>query len=69
VDGDRDTIVPTGFARGSVVVETTGERDDDMGADVRQMVHGGTVVWDDWVGAVLGYLQGRVKVIHDLRLM
>jgi hypothetical protein len=69
VDGDRDTIVPTGFARGSVVVETTGERDDDMGAEVRRMVHGGTLVWDDWVETMLGYLQGRVKVIHDFRLM
>jgi hypothetical protein len=67
VDGDLDVIVPTGFARGSVVVEATGESDDDLGAEIRQQVHGGTVRWDDWVGAMLGYMQGRVKVIHDLR--
>jgi hypothetical protein len=67
VDGDRDMIVPAGFARGSVVVETTGERDDDLGAEIRQMVHSGTVRWDDWVGEMLGYLQGRVKVVQDFR--
>jgi hypothetical protein len=67
VDGDRDLIVPAGFAPGSVVVETMGERDDDLGAEIRRQVHGETFVWADWVRSVLAYLQGRVTVIQDLR--
>jgi len=67
VDGDRDTIVPSGFAPGSVVVEALGERDDDIGKEILQKVPGIQVVWDDWVREILDYLRGRVRVVIDLR--
>jgi hypothetical protein len=67
VDGDRDTIVPSAFAPGSVVVEVLGERDDDVGREIAKKVPDVQVVWDDWVQEILVYLDKRVRVVTDQR--
>ncbi len=67
VDGDQDVIVPSGFARGSVIVEAIGERDDDIGAEVAGHARTHMVRWTEWVDEILAYLQGRVKIILDMR--
>ena len=67
VDGDRDGIVPSAFAPGSVVVEVLHERDDDVGKEIGTSVPGTPVVWNAWLQEVLEYLKGRVRVVIDLR--
>ncbi|MCX6683939.1 MAG: DUF2117 domain-containing protein, partial [Methanoregula sp.] len=58
VDGDEDTIVPSAFAPGSVVLEMLGERDDDAGKEIAGKVPDVPIVWDDWVEEIIGYLDG-----------
>jgi hypothetical protein len=67
VDGDLDTIVPSAFAPGSVVVEVLRERDDDVGREIAQKVPDVQVVWNAWVQEMLTYLNTRVRVILDRR--
>jgi hypothetical protein len=67
VDGDRDTIVPSAFAPGSVVVEVLRERDDDVGREIAQKVPDVQVVWDEWVRDMLTYLDNRVRAVIDQR--
>ena len=66
-DHDCDTILPSAFAPGSVVLDTRPERDDDVGAEVAGLVPEEPVDWADWVEGVIGRLGGRVKVVLDLR--
>ncbi len=67
VDGDQDVIVPSGFAHGSVIVEAITERDDDIGAEVAGCARTHMVRWREWVDEVLVHLEGRVKIVQDLR--
>ena len=67
VDGDQDLIVPSVFARGSVVVETIAERDDDVGAELSRRVPLHQVQWAAWVEEMLRHLQGRVRIVRDVR--
>ncbi len=67
VDGDRDVIVPSAFAPGSVVAQALGERDDDVGIEIIKKVPDVRVVWDNWVQEILEYLDKRVRVVVDLR--
>jgi hypothetical protein len=67
VDGDRDTIVPSAFAPGSVVAEVLAERDDDVGEEIARYVPEVQVVWDSWVNEIIGYLGARVRITIDLR--
>jgi hypothetical protein len=67
VDGDRDTIVPSAFAPGSVVLEMQTERDDDAGKEVARKVPSVPIVWDEWVDEIIEYLDSRVRIIIDLR--
>jgi len=67
VDGDRDAIVPSAFAPGSVVVEVLRERDDDVGREIAQKVPDVQVVWDEWVQDMLTYLDNRVRAVIDQR--
>ena len=67
VDGDRDAIVPSAFAPGSVVLEMLGERDDDAGTEIAGKVPDVPIVWDDWVEEIIGYLNKRVRIVIDLR--
>jgi hypothetical protein len=66
-DGDRDVIVPSAFAPGSVVAESLAERDDDVGKEIIKKVPDVQIVWDAWVQEILEYLSERVRVIIDLR--
>jgi hypothetical protein len=67
VDGDRDAIVPSAFAPGSVVVEVLRERDDDVGKEIAGKVPDVQIVWDEWVQEIIGYLNKRVRIVIDLR--
>jgi hypothetical protein len=67
IDGDRDTIVPSAFAPGSVVAEVQGERDDDVGIEIARKVPDVQVVWTVWVQEILKYLNNRVRIVIDLR--
>jgi len=67
VDGDRDVIVPSAFAPGSVVVEVLHERDDDVGREIASTVPDTPVFWDVWVQGILEILGGRIRVVIDQR--
>jgi len=67
VDGDRDVIVPSAFAPGSVVVEVLGERDDDAGKEIAMKVPDAWIVWDEWVKEMILYLNRRVRIVIDMR--
>jgi len=67
IDGDRDVIVPSAFAPGSVVVEVLHERDDDVGREIANTVPETPVFWDVWVRGILELLGGRVRVVIDQR--
>jgi hypothetical protein len=67
VDGDLDTIVPSAFSPGSVVIEVLRERDDDVGREIAKKVPDVQVVWDAWVQEMLSYLNKRVRVVIDTR--
>ncbi|NLD57212.1 MAG: DUF2117 domain-containing protein [Methanomicrobiales archaeon] len=66
-DQDADSILPSAFAPGSVIVDTRPERDDDVGVEIAAMVVAGDACWDDWVGDVLDRFSSRVTVVLDLR--
>ena len=67
VDGDGDGIVEPGFAPGSVVVEVTCGRDDDLGRKVAATRDLEASCWDEWVEETLRSLEGRVRVVVDRR--
>jgi hypothetical protein len=67
VDGDRDAIVPSAFAPGSVVVEVLGERDDDVGKEIARKVPDSRIVWDEWVKEMIEYLDTRARIVIDMR--
>jgi len=67
IDGDADAIVEPGYAPGSVVVEVLDGRDDDLGREVAATRDLQTENWDEWVEETLSTLEGRVRVVLDLR--
>lgn len=67
VDGDADDIILAGYAPGSVVVETVGERDDDLGCEIAASLGEEPVVWEEWVAEMLRRLEGRVRIAVDRR--
>jgi hypothetical protein len=67
VDGDSDIIIPSAFAPGSVVLNVLSERDDDVGKEIGKIAPDARIVWDVWVQRILDYLNGRVRVVIDLR--
>jgi len=67
IDGDGDGIVEPGFAPGSVVVEVTCGRDDDVGREVAAARDPGAVVWEEWVRETLHSLEGKIRVVVDRR--
>ena len=66
-DGDGDGIVAPGYAPGSVVVEVVCGRDDDIGRELAAVRDLETGSWEEWVGETLRVLDGRVRVVIDLR--
>lgn len=67
IDGDRDAILPSAFAPGSVVCEALGERDDDVGKEVAGMAGDGPADWSAWVASVVAALGSRIRIAVDTR--
>jgi len=67
VDGDADAIVEPGYAPGSVVVEVIDGRDDDLGREIAQRRDLRASRWEDWVEETLNAIDGRVRILLDLR--
>lgn len=66
-DNDADTILPSSFAPGSLILDTRPGRDDDAGAEIAKTIPEGKVCWDDWVQEVLDRFSSRFTVALDLR--
>lgn len=66
-DNDADSILPSAFAPGSVILDTRPERDDDTGAEIAGLVPDTPVCWDDFVRDVIGRFFGRAAIVLDLR--
>ena len=62
VDGDADLLVPEGFAPGSVVLEVSGDRDDEVGWELAQEVPDSDIEWDTWVEHMKERLLGRAII-------
>jgi hypothetical protein len=67
VDGDADAIVEPGYAPGSVVVEVIDGRDDDLGREIAKRRDLRASTWEDWVEETLNAIDGRVRILLDLR--
>ena len=67
VDGDADAIVEPGYAPGSVVVEVIDGRDDDLGREIAKRRDLRASRWEDWVEETLNAIDGRVRILLDLR--
>ena len=67
VDGDADHIVQPAFAPGSVIVEVLDGRDDDVGREIAGHIDGSTLDWPSFVEKMLKILNGRVRIVIDLR--
>lgn len=67
IDGDGDAIVKPGYAPGSVVVEVTHGRDDDIGREVIATRNLWAASWEEWVEETLRALEGRVRIVVDRR--
>ncbi|MDI6867137.1 DUF2117 domain-containing protein [Methanoculleus sp.] len=67
IDGDADAIVEPGYAPGSVVVEVIDGRDDDLGREIAERRDLQASTWEDWVEETLHEIEGRVRVVLDLR--
>jgi hypothetical protein len=63
-DGDLDGIIPEGCAEGSVILQATHERDDDLGKEILHLIPEIPVEWDTWVKEVIRYLGDRVIVVQ-----
>lgn len=66
-DNDCDTILPSAFTQGSLVLDTRPERDDDVGAEIAAHVPEWPVCWDTWVQEMVVRYASRVTVVLDLR--
>lgn len=64
IDGDRDGIVEDRFPPGSVIAVAESERDDDIGAEVREILPAGPVEWTELVSHLISHLGSRVEVSH-----
>jgi hypothetical protein len=64
VDGDEDNIVQGSFVEGSVIALALSERDDDIGAEIRERIPEHEVDWDAFVKELAGYLSGRVELTY-----
>jgi hypothetical protein len=66
-DQDCDTLLPSAFAQGSVILDTRPERDDDLGGEIAALVPDRHAVWEGWVQEILDRTQGRAQILLDLR--
>jgi hypothetical protein len=63
-DGDIDGIVPEGYAPGSIVLQATRERDDELGIEVADKVPDYPVIWKEWTERIIEELGDRIRVVH-----
>jgi hypothetical protein len=64
VDDDADRIVSPGFARGSVIVMVREGTDDELGAELTQLVRAEPQNWKEFVDEMLRFLGDRVVVLE-----
>jgi hypothetical protein len=62
IDGDRDGIIEVRYASDSVIAFAESERDDDIGAEIREMIPAGPVEWDEFVSRLIRHLGSRVTL-------
>jgi hypothetical protein len=48
-------------------MEIITERDDDVGKEIARNVPDVPIIWDEWVGETIRYLDKRMRIIIDLR--
>jgi len=61
-DGDRDDILISAYAPGSVIVHVIDGSDDDTGRELASFVPQYGVFWASWVGSMVQYLGERVII-------
>jgi hypothetical protein len=66
IDGDGDGIVDARYASDSVIAFAKNERDDDIGAEVREMIPADPVEWNKFVSRLTRYLGSRVTLSTHL---
>jgi hypothetical protein len=62
IDGDRDGIVEGRYASESVIACAKNERDDDIGAEIRELIPVDPVEWNAFVSRLLRHLGSRVTL-------
>ena len=63
IDNDCDGIIEGRYARDSVIAIAVNERDDDIGAEVRDIIPADPVEWNDIVARLIRYLGSRVTLL------
>ncbi|QYZ79655.1 DUF2117 domain-containing protein [Methanofollis formosanus] len=66
-DGDLDGVVGQGFPAGSVVLEVTEGRDDDLGLELAGTIPDAPVSWRTWLSTAIAGVEDRTRVALDLR--
>jgi hypothetical protein len=66
IDGDRDGIIEARYTSDSVIAFAKNERDDDIGAEVREMIPADPVEWNEFVSRLTRYLGSRVTLSTHL---
>lgn len=64
IDGDRDGIIEERYARDSVIAIAVNERDDDIGAEIRDLIPADPVEWNDIVSRLVRHLGSRVTLSY-----
>ncbi len=65
-DGDADTVVDHSYCAGSVIVEVTRGRDDEIGLEIAETVPPTPCHWDHWVAATL-HARTDIRIVRDAR--
>lgn len=65
-DGDADTVVDHSCCAGSVIVEVTRGRDDEIGLEIAETVPPTPCHWDHWVAATLD-TRSDIRIVRDAR--
>jgi len=66
IDGDRDGIIEDRYARDSVIAIAVNERDDDIGAEVSELIPADLVEWNEFVLQLIHHLGSRVTLSQHL---
>jgi len=62
IDGDRDGIIEARYASDSVIAFAENERDDDIGAEIRELIPADPVDWNEFVSRLIYHLGSRVTL-------